>query len=73
MCALCRIWRSCCRILNILQEIPHRIQEIKNSKQLLILFCASGNRSGQHKFSLLRKELNVMGSWLDVNFFTSTS
>jgi rhodanese-related sulfurtransferase len=47
--------------LNIpLAEIPHRIQEIQELKQLLILFCASGNRSGQAQVFLTRKELNVI-------------
>ena len=31
----------------VLNEIPERIEELKNLKIPLILCCASGNRSGQ--------------------------
>jgi rhodanese-related sulfurtransferase len=30
-----------------LQEIPNRLQEFKNPAQTIILYCTSGNRSGQ--------------------------
>lgn len=57
--------------LNIpLQEIPHRIQEIQELKTPLILFCASGNRSGQAQVFLTAHGIECYngGSWLDVNF-----
>ncbi len=59
--------------LNIpLQEIPQRIDEIKNLKQPIILCCASGNRSGQAVNYLKNQGVDCEngGSWLEVNFQT---
>ena len=52
-----------------LQEIPNRIEEIREMEGPLVLCCASGNRSGQAVMYL--KQLGIEcengGSWLDVN------
>ena len=52
-----------------LQEIPTRIDEIREMEQPLILCCASGNRSGQAEMYLKSQgiECENGGSWLDVN------
>ncbi|MBX2904008.1 MAG: rhodanese-like domain-containing protein [Chitinophagales bacterium] len=52
-----------------LQEIPHRLAEIKALQQPLILCCASGNRSGQAAAFLKTNGIECTngGSWLDVN------
>jgi phage shock protein E len=51
-----------------LQEIPDRLEEIKNMKNI-ILCCASGNRSGQATAYLRQHgiECENGGSWMDVN------
>ena len=56
-----------------LDEIPARIDEIKNLKTPLILCCASGNRSGQAQQFLSHQGIECYngGSWLDVNYFKS--
>jgi len=56
-----------------LNEIPHRIDELKEMKAPLILCCASGNRSGQAENFLSRQGIKCLngGSWLEVNFLTS--
>lgn len=56
-----------------LDEIPARIDEIKNLKTPLILCCASGNRSGQAQQFLSQQGIECYngGSWLDVNYFKS--
>ncbi len=56
-----------------LNEIPLRLDELKEMKSPLILCCASGNRSSQAKNYLSRQGINCLngGSWLDVNFLTS--
>jgi phage shock protein E len=56
-----------------LNEIPERIEELKNLKAPLILCCASGNRSGQaqHFLSQHGIESHNGGSWLDVNYYQS--
>ena len=58
-----------------LDEIPQRIEELKNLKAPLILCCASGNRSGQaeHFISLHGIECYNGGSWLGVNYYKSKS
>lgn len=55
-----------------LQEIPKRIEELKDFKAPLVLCCASGGRSGQAQsyLSQLGFECFNGGSWMDVNFFT---
>ncbi|MBD0726034.1 sulfurtransferase [Flavobacterium sp. L1I52] len=56
-----------------LNQIPERIEKIKQLKTPLILCCASGNRSGQaqHFLSQLGIECYNGGSWLDVNYYQS--
>lgn len=56
-----------------LQEIPYRIEELKNLKQPLVLCCASGGRSGQATQFLSHQGLECFngGSWLDVNYYQS--
>lgn len=52
-----------------LQEIPKRIEELKNLKQPLVLCCASGARSEQAAQFLMKQGIECYngGSWLDVN------
>ncbi len=60
--------------LNIpLNEIPLRLDELKDLESPLILCCASGNRSGQAAHYLSREGVDCVngGSWLDVNFLIS--
>ncbi|UFH36877.1 rhodanese-like domain-containing protein [Flavobacterium acetivorans] len=56
-----------------LNEIPQRIEELKNTKTPLILCCASGNRSGQAQHFLSQQGIECYngGSWLDVNYYKS--
>ena len=56
-----------------LNEIPERLEEIKNLKIPLILCCASGNRSGQAQQFLSQQGIECYngGSWLDVNYYKS--
>lgn len=56
-----------------LNEIPLRLEELKEMKSPLILCCASGNRSGQATNYLGRQGVDCIngGSWLDVNFLIS--
>lgn len=60
--------------LNIpLNEIPEKIDEIKELQLPLILCCASGNRSGQVQYYLSQQGIECYngGSWLDVNYIKS--
>ncbi|MDP4284520.1 MAG: rhodanese-like domain-containing protein [Bacteroidota bacterium] len=52
-----------------LQEIPQRLNEIKQMLQPIIICCASGNRSGQATQFLKSKgvECDNGGSWIEVN------
>ncbi|WP_339648126.1 rhodanese-like domain-containing protein [uncultured Salegentibacter sp.] len=56
-----------------LNEIPLRLDELKELESPLILCCASGNRSGQAANYLSSKGFDCVngGSWLEVNFLTS--
>jgi rhodanese-related sulfurtransferase len=56
-----------------LNEIPERMEELKNLKAPLILCCASGGRSGQahHFLSQSGIECYNGGSWLNVNYYKS--
>ncbi len=56
-----------------LNEIPDRIEEIRDLKSPLILCCASGNRSGQAQRFLSQQGIESYngGSWLDVNYYKS--
>lgn len=58
-----------------LDEIPQRIEELKNLKAPLVLCCASGNRSGQAQHFLSQHGIECYngGSWLDVNYYKSNS
>lgn len=51
-----------------LQEIPVRVQEIKNLSMPIVLCCASGNRSGQATQYLKSHKVDCQngGSWYDV-------
>ncbi len=52
-----------------LNELPDRLEEIKNLKQPILLCCASGNRSGRATAFLKSQgiECDNGGSWIDVN------
>ncbi|MBO3099659.1 rhodanese-like domain-containing protein [Gelidibacter pelagius] len=56
-----------------LNEIPNRIEDLKEMKTPLILCCATGNRSGQAEGFLSRQGVNCIngGSWLEVNHLTA--
>jgi rhodanese-related sulfurtransferase len=56
-----------------LHEVPQRIGEFKSMKNI-VLCCASGNRSGQATAFLKQSGINCVngGSWMDVNYATST-
>ena len=58
-----------------LQEIPGRIDELKQLKQPLVLCCASGNRSERAAQYLVQQSIDCCngGSWLDVNNYQSQS
>ncbi len=62
--------------LNIpLNEIPERIEELKQLKSPLILCCASGMRSSQAQDFLSQQGIECYngGSWLTVNYYKSLS
>ncbi len=56
-----------------LQEIPRRMEELKNLSNPLVLCCASGGRSGQAHQYLAQQGIECYngGSWLDVNYYQS--
>jgi phage shock protein E len=56
-----------------LQEIPKRMEELKNLESPLVLCCASGGRSGQAYNYLSQQGIECCngGSWLDVNYYQS--
>lgn len=53
-----------------LNEVPNRIEEIRELAQPLVLCCQSGGRSGQAHAFLLGKDIEChnAGSWLNVNY-----
>ncbi|WP_430402132.1 rhodanese-like domain-containing protein [Fluviicola sp.] len=55
-------------ILIPLQEIPHRLDEIRQFSQPIILCCASGNRSAQAAQFLQNNGIQCSdgGSWMDL-------
>lgn len=55
-----------------LQEVPRRLEEFKNMRNL-VLCCASGGRSGQATAYLQQNGVNCenAGSWLHVNGYTN--
>lgn len=60
--------------LNIpLNEIPLRIDELKQMKMPLVLCCASGARSGQAEAFLRQHQVRCLnaGSWLEINHLTA--
>lgn len=56
-----------------MQEIPKRMEELKNLSTPLVVCCASGNRSGQVYSYLAQQGIECFngGSWLDINFYQS--
>ncbi len=58
-----------------LDEIPDRIEELKQMGGTLLLCCASGNRSGYAEAYLKNQGIgNVLniGSWMDVQYLQSS-
>ena len=55
-------------ILIPLQEIPHRLDEIRQFSQPIILCCASGNRSAEAAQFLQNNGIQCSdgGSWMDL-------
>lgn len=55
-----------------INEIPQRIDELKEMKTPIIFCCASGNRSGQVTNYVSRQGVDCVngGSWLEVNNLT---
>ncbi|MGN6569037.1 MAG: rhodanese-like domain-containing protein [Flavipsychrobacter sp.] len=53
-----------------LNELPYRIEEVKQIAQPIVLCCASGNRSRQATMFLQSHGIQCEngGSWLDVNY-----
>lgn len=56
-----------------IQEIPNRIEELKNLKTPLVLCCASGSRSkrAHHYLNQMGIESYDGGSWLNINNYLS--
>lgn len=56
-----------------LNEIPLRVDELKEMKAPVIFCCASGNRSGQATNYVSSQGVECVngGSWLEVNYLTS--
>ncbi len=56
-----------------LNEIPNRMEELKNLASPLIVCCASGNRSGQAEVYLAANGIACVngGSWMTVNYYKS--
>ena len=55
-----------------LQEIPQRIEELKNLKMPLVLCCASGARSAQAYHYLAQQGVECCsGTWVNVNHYQS--
>ncbi|MFT6865232.1 MAG: phage shock protein E [Cyclobacteriaceae bacterium] len=52
-----------------LNEVPLRIDEIRDLDQLFVVCCQSGGRSGQAEAFLMGNGINCYnaGSWLNVN------
>ena len=58
-----------------LNEIPQRIEELKEMQTPIIFCCASGMRSGQATDFAQRQGIDCYngGSWLQVNYLQSQS
>jgi len=56
-----------------LNEVPQRLEELKQLDLPLLLCCAAGMRSGQAQQFLSQQgiECHNAGSWLDVNYYKS--
>lgn len=56
-----------------LNEVPHRLADLKKLSQPLVLCCASGGRSGQAYAYLFQQGISCVngGSWLNVNYYQS--
>ena len=56
-----------------LQELPHRMEELKKLPAPLVLCCASGSRSSRANRFLREHQLECGdgGSWMDVNYLLS--
>lgn len=56
-----------------LNEVPQRVEELKEMEGPLLLCCQSGNRSGQAAAYLSSQGIECynVGSWLDVNYILS--
>lgn len=56
-----------------LNELPGRIDELKDMNKPLVLCCASGMRSSQAESFLSRQgiECHNAGSWLEVNYLAA--
>ncbi|WP_424494868.1 rhodanese-like domain-containing protein [Salinimicrobium sp. GXAS 041] len=56
-----------------LNEVPQRLEELKEMDAPVIFCCATGNRSGQATRFVNQQGVDCMngGSWLEVNFLTS--
>lgn len=55
-----------------LNEIPNRMDELRQINSEIILCCASGNRSGQAMMFLKQNGFNNVhngGGWMDVNYY----
>lgn len=56
-----------------LQDLPSKLDEVKNLAMPLILCCASGGRSGHAQMYLSQQNIECIngGSWLNVNYYQS--
>ena len=54
-----------------LQEVPNRVEELKNLEMPLVLCCASGVRSEQAHSYLIHQGIECFnaGSWQEVNSY----
>jgi len=57
-----------------MSELAMRVDNIEAMEKPIMVFCASGNRSGQAQIFLTKKRVSEcfnVGSWTDVNFIKS--
>jgi rhodanese-related sulfurtransferase len=56
-----------------IQELHHRVTELAQLPQPIMVCCASGTRSAQAALFLQQQNLECVnaGSWLDVNYIQS--
>jgi phage shock protein E len=58
-----------------LNEVPHRVEELRQMPRPLVLCCASGNRSGQATYFLEQHGLEEVyngGGWMQVDHAIAT-